>query len=142
MYAILGHPQQGGIDRRQKNNLSTVSSKRFGLHVKSNLSLSTENRDRGSQPLQHASLTSKYCHLTYVLTMQKRRIVQLHAQLISNASSVSHRRERGTDILSLLRRNGNFTVDLVLAMDKVTSGAVEKMKSGEGLVFLTLGRVP
>jgi hypothetical protein len=142
MYAILGHPQQGGIDRRQKNNLSTVSSKRFGLHVKSNLSLSTENRDRGSQPLQHASLTSKYCHLTYVLTMQKRRIVQLHAQLISNASSVSHRRERGTDILSLLRRNGNFTVDLVLAMDKVTSGAVEKMKSGEGLVFLALGRVP
>jgi hypothetical protein len=129
----------GSIDDKK---ITLVSSKRFGLHVKSNLSLSTENRDRGSQPLQHASLTSKYCHLTYVLTMQKRRIVQLHAQLISNASSVSHRRERGTDILSLLRRNGNFTVDLVLAMDKVTSGAVEKMKSGEGLVFLALGRVP
>jgi hypothetical protein len=68
----------GSIDDKK---ITLVSSKRFGLHVKSNLSLSTENRDRGSQHLQHASLTSKYCHLTYVLTMQKRRIVQLHVSI-------------------------------------------------------------
>lgn len=119
--------------------ITLVNSKRFGLHVKSNLSLlpdqstKAENRGRESQSLQHASLTSKYCHPTHVLTMQKRRIVQLH---ISNNlkyvfSKPQERVQNGH--IEPTPTEWRLMVDLVLAM--------EKLKSGEGLVFFALGRV-